>query len=336
MTAEPKISVLVPVYGVEKYIGRSVRSLFEQTMTEGVEFIFVNDCTKDGSMDILMDLIRQYPSRQSQVKVVNHKENMGLAAARITALNHAKGEYVINLDSDDFFERDMLQSMYATAQKHNYDIVVADYFISYKKREIYQSCPVDSDLSRRIGNLIINKDGVGCMVWNKLVKRVLYEKYSVKPLPGVNIGEDTTVTAQLLFYATSVGKIDRAFVHYNRSNLNTYTSSPSYREVLKRLSVYDFLADFFGGKYPEISEAINQQRFKIKAMALIYSPPETQRQILEYHPQLSYQKYGYLMDWYWRYPLKAAFNGNFSSFNMMRSVLFKIRQAYRYYRDSTR
>ena len=227
MTAEPKISVLVPVYGVEKYIGRSVRSLFEQTMTEGVEFIFVNDCTKDGSMDILMDLIRQYPSRQPQVKVVSHKENMGLAAARITALDHAKGEYVINLDSDDFFEKDMLQSMYATAQKQNYDIVVADYFISYKKRKIYQSSPVDSDISRRIGNLIINKDGVGCMVWNKLVKRALYEKYSVKPLPGVNIGEDTTVTAQLLFYATSVGKIDRAFVHYNRSNLNTYTSSPS-------------------------------------------------------------------------------------------------------------
>ena len=103
------ISVVVPVYGVERYIERCVRSLFSQTMIEGVEFIFVNDCTKDKSMEILMDLLKQYPSRQSQVRVVDHKENMGLAAARITALNLAKGEYVINLDSDDYFERDMLE-----------------------------------------------------------------------------------------------------------------------------------------------------------------------------------------------------------------------------------
>ena len=333
MTAEPKITVLVPVYGVERYIGRCVRSLFEQTMTEGVEFIFVNDCTKDKSMEILMDLLKHYPSRQSQVMVVDHKENMGLAAARITALNLAKGEYVIHLDSDDYFERDMLERMYATAKKQNADIVVADYFLSYKKREIYIHCPINQDKNRLISNMICNKEGVGRMVWNKLIKRELYEKYSVRPLHGINIGEDMIVTAQLLFHAASISKIDRAFAHYNRSNLNTYTSSPSYQEVINRFTVCDFLSDFFGEQSPEITDAINRHRFQIKAMALIYSPHKYQLQVLSYHPQLSYQKYRHELAWYWRYPLKLGFNGNLTTFNMFRTIVLKLRTAYRYCRD---
>lgn len=332
MASEIKISVLVPVYGVEKYIGRCVRTLFEQTMTEDVEFIFVNDCTKDGSMDILMDSLKRYPSRQSQVRVVDHKENMGLAAARITALNLAKGEYVINLDSDDHFETDMLESMYAAAKKHNADIVVTDYYLSYKTQEIYISCPVDSDKNLLISTIIRNKGGVGRMVWNKLVKRDLYEKYAVKPLPGVNIGEDLIVTAQLLFHANSICKIDRAFPHYNKFNLNTYTSSPGYQEVLKRFTVCDFLARFFGERSPEITEAINSHRFRIKAMALIHSPLEIQRRILAYHPQLSYNKYGHELAWYWRLPLKLGFNGNLRAFNATKSIIFKFRSVYRYCR----
>ena len=334
MDVEPKISVLVPVYGVENYIGRCVRSLLEQTMTGDVEFIFVNDCTKDRSMDILMDMIKQYPSRQSQVRVVHHKENMGLAVARITALSLAKGEYVINLDSDDHFETDMLECMYAVAKRDNADIVIADFYISYRKREIYHSCPIDKEKTRLISNMISGKSGVGPMVWNKLIKRDLYEKYSVRPLEGINIGEYLIATSQLLFHAASISNIDRAFVHYNRSNLNTYTSNPSYREVLNRFVVCDFLSDFFGDKSIEITEAINQYRFKIKAMALIYSPHKHQRQILCHHPLLTYHKYHNELDWYWRFPLKLGFNGYLRTFNVIRMIILKFREVYRYCRDS--
>ena len=333
MSDKPQISVLVPVYGVERYIGRCVRSLFDQTMKERVEFIFVNDCTKDRSMDILMDLLKRYPSRQSQVSVVNHKENMGLAAARITALNLAKGEYVINLDSDDYFDTDMLECMYAVAKKQNADIVVTNYRLSYRKREINISCPIDQDENRLIGNMICNKEGVGRMVWNKLIKRELYEKYSIRPLHGINIGEDMIVTSQLLFHATSISKIDRAFVHYNRRNLNTYTSSPSYQEILNRFTVCDFLSDFFGEQSSEITDAINRHRFQIKSMALIYSPHKYQLQALSYHPQLTYHKYHHELAWYWRYPLKLGFNGNLRTFNIIRTIILQFRTVYRYCRE---
>lgn len=333
MPTEPKISVLVPVYGVERYISRCIRSLFGQTMTEGVEFIFVNDCTKDGSMDILMETLKQYPSRQSQVKVVNHKENMGLAVARITALNLAKGEYVMNLDSDDYYEPDMLECMYATAKKQNADIVVADYYLSYGKRNIYISCPIDGEKDSLISNIICNKGGVGRMVWNKLIKRDLYEKHSVRPLPGINIGEDIVVTAQLLFHTTSISKIDRAFAHYNKSNLTSYTSRPEYQDLIKRFIVCDFLSDFFGDKSPEISEAINRYRFQIKTMVLINSSLQSQRQILSYLPQLSYKKYHNELAWYWKFPIRVGLNGNLRTFNAIKSVIIKFRTVYQYCRS---
>ncbi|MBD5180528.1 MAG: glycosyltransferase family 2 protein, partial [Bacteroidales bacterium] len=75
---EIKVSVIVPIYGVERYIERCARSLFGQTMTEGVEFIFINDCTKDHSIELLTSIIGEYPQVRSRVKIINHLRNRGL------------------------------------------------------------------------------------------------------------------------------------------------------------------------------------------------------------------------------------------------------------------
>ena len=79
----PKVSVVIPVYGVEKYIERCARSLFEQTLDD-IEYIFVNDCTKDRSIDILNEVINDYPARKQQVRIVHHEENKGSALARLS------------------------------------------------------------------------------------------------------------------------------------------------------------------------------------------------------------------------------------------------------------
>ena len=73
----PKVSVLVPIYGVEKYIERCARSLFEQSL-DNIEYIFVNDCTKDKSMDILYEVIKDYPHLLEQIRIINHETNRGL------------------------------------------------------------------------------------------------------------------------------------------------------------------------------------------------------------------------------------------------------------------
>ena len=130
-----KVSVCIPVYGVEKYIERCARSLFEQTMAEGIEFIFVNDCTKDRSIEILEQVLSEYPQRKEQVKIIHHKKNGGLVAARNTGLKHATGDYIIHCDSDDWVDLNMYEAMYNKAIETNADMVYSDFYINTPYRE---------------------------------------------------------------------------------------------------------------------------------------------------------------------------------------------------------
>ena len=127
----PKVSVLIPVYGVEKYIRRCAVSLFEQTLEE-VEYIFVDDCSEDKSISVLEETIERFPNSYAKVKILHHSENRGSAAARNTALNMATGEYIIVIDSDDFIESTMLEDLYNSAIDDMADIVVSDYWLILK------------------------------------------------------------------------------------------------------------------------------------------------------------------------------------------------------------
>ena len=130
----PEVSVCIPVYGVEKYIERCARSLFEQTMTDGIEFIFVNDCTTDKSIEILERILAEYPGRQAQTKIIHHATNKGLVAARNTGLAHATGDYIIHCDSDDWVDLNFYESLYKKAVETGADVVVR-YGISKRTAE---------------------------------------------------------------------------------------------------------------------------------------------------------------------------------------------------------
>ena len=89
----PKVSVIVPVYGVAQYIEKCARSLFEQTL-EDIEYIFVDDCTQDNSIEILHNIIKDYPHRQQQTRIIHHETNKGLPIARKTGIENATGKYI--------------------------------------------------------------------------------------------------------------------------------------------------------------------------------------------------------------------------------------------------
>lgn len=111
----PKVSVIIPVYGVERYIEQCARSLFSQTMRDGIEYIFVDDCSPDKSIEILEDILREYPHREPQVKIIRHTENQGIGGTRRTGVKNATGEYIIHCDSDDWVEPDMYEMLYGKA-----------------------------------------------------------------------------------------------------------------------------------------------------------------------------------------------------------------------------
>ena len=117
-----KVSILVPIFGVEKYIERCARSLFEQTYSN-LEYIFVNDCTPDKSVEVLENVMVNYPERIENVKILTHEKNRGVAAVRNTALDNACGDFVSLVDSDDWLELDAVELLVSKQLKTDADIV---------------------------------------------------------------------------------------------------------------------------------------------------------------------------------------------------------------------
>lgn len=122
------VSILVPVYGVEKYIERCARSLFEQTY-ESLEYIFVDDCSPDDSIAILKRVMEDYPERKDQVRIIQHDHNRGLAAARNTALDAATSPFISHVDSDDYLSLDAIQLLVNKQVETDADIVLGNFRI---------------------------------------------------------------------------------------------------------------------------------------------------------------------------------------------------------------
>lgn len=215
-----KISVIVPVYNVEEYIERCVCSLMEQTM-EDIEYIFVDDASPDSSITILKDCIERYPQRKSQTKIIAHGFNKGLPAARNSGLEVACGEYVFHCDSDDYVERDMLDTMYQAAAYGDYDLVYCDYYLTYANSERRISNKEYSDAKAFFQEGLLGGI-VKYNVWNKLVKRSLYFNNSIKFPEGHGMGEDMTMIC-LAVCCKSVRHLDKALYHYNKVNSNAYS-----------------------------------------------------------------------------------------------------------------
>lgn len=121
--SEVKISIIMPVYGVEDYVGKAIESIQAQTLIDW-EFFCVDDGTKDRSGEIC----EEYAAKDPRIIVI-HKENGGAPSARNVAIDRAKGKYMYFMDSDDWAEPTMLEDMYNLAEKNNSQLVVSGYYI---------------------------------------------------------------------------------------------------------------------------------------------------------------------------------------------------------------
>ena len=249
---QPAVSILVPIYNVSKHIERCAHSLFRQTFDD-IEYVFVNDCTPDDSVEKLQKVIEQYPDRK--VNIIHHEKNRGLAAARNTAIDNSTGKYIQHIDSDDWIALDMIETMYKKAQAEQADIVVADVIVECGKSQFIQTDIVVENRDDNFRNMLINNVCQG-YIWNKFIRRTLYELYDCRVPEGLNYLEDRYVITRLYFYANKVIKINNAFYHYNRTNENSIISKKnkthfenlilfwaSLDDFLKENNIYDKYSD---------------------------------------------------------------------------------------------
>lgn len=277
-----KVSVIVPIYKVEQFIGRCVKSLLEQKLRE-VEYIFVDDASPDRSIDILQDIIAQYPNRQPDIKLITHRQNQGLPAARNTGLAEASGEYIFHCDSDDYMELDMLESLYNKAKECDADVVWCDFFLSFEKSERYMKQPecatsLDALKAMLSGAMKYN-------VWNKLVKRSLYVGNKISFPTGYGMGEDMTMM-MLFAKAHRVAYVPCAYYHYIKLNTGAFSQTYSDKHLLELKHnvqrIVDYMQEYFGG---QLDRELSFFKLDVKYPFLITDDSRKYRLWQEWYPE---------------------------------------------------
>lgn len=197
-----KVSVIIPVYGVEKYIERCARSLFEQSL-DNIEFIFIDDCTQDHSIEILKSIIKEYRLRIAEknykVRIERMPTNSGLPAVRRHGIQLATGDYIIHCDSDDWVDCDIYRVLYNNAVENKADITYCDYYLSDGVNHTYLS-------QAGLHGLLQGP------LWNRLVKASLYHNNIL--FPTANKAEDSALMMQLSFFSSNNHYVEEPLYYY--------------------------------------------------------------------------------------------------------------------------
>ena len=262
----PKVSILTPIYNVEKLIERCAVSLFEQTY-ENIEYIFVNDCTKDNSIQVLESVLTRYPARQGCVRIINHEVNRGLAAARNTAVANCSGDFIMHVDSDDYLEPNAVELLLNRQLKTDADIVSGLAMMHTPDDDTLLPNPhygTKEEMVLDMMQLTINHS-----IWRRIIRKSLYDEYGVTAQEGVNIGEDCWTMTQLAYYASSFSFIDEVVYHYDCIRDDSYTGNKgAIKKSLKEVIATAYLIiDFFKDKEQIYYDEAN--RVAIKYIALI-------------------------------------------------------------------
>lgn len=215
------ISLIAPIYGVEAYISPFAHSVLGQSYPH-IQYIFVNDGTKDASMKILDEVIKtEFAHRKEQIVIIN-KENGGLPAARQTGLQYATGDYVYHVDPDDWLSVDAIAKIVAKIVETGSDIIYFNYVKEYANRS-----SVKREKSYTIAEkehyirAMYNHHAYGTLC-NKCFKTSLYTSHQLYT-PRYGYAEDCCMSVQLVGYASSISYLDETLYHYRKSNPQAMT-----------------------------------------------------------------------------------------------------------------
>ena len=242
----PLISVIVPIYMIDRYVGLCIESIINQTYNN-LEIILVDDGGKDRCPEIC-DL---YAKKDSRIKVI-HKPNGGLVAARKTGLQQSNGKYISYVDGDDWIGKGFIEGLYTIAKTSGADIVCAgqsrDLFsqsVSFGNAlptGIYEGEKLKELWKSMISFGEYYRPGISTYVWNKLFKReiIMESQYNVDN--RISIGEDAAVTYPALLKSYSVAVVDNVAYHYRQREDSMLKQSTRYGdEAQKLLYLYEYL-----------------------------------------------------------------------------------------------
>ena len=237
----PKVSVIVPIYNVEKYLEKCINSLLSQTL-EDIQIILVNDGSKDNSGNIAKECEKNNKDRVIYVE----KENGGLSDARNYGLKYATGDFIAFLDSDDYIEKNAYEKMYNKAIEENADYVECDFIWEFPNK-----IRVDKQYPYKNKKEMLSF--VRVVAWNKLIKRQLIIDNNLEFPKGLRY-EDVEFTYKLIPFINKFAYVDKPFIHYvqrggsianvqNERTAEIFTVLDNVIEFYKKNNIYEKYRD---------------------------------------------------------------------------------------------
>lgn len=253
MKKEIKVSIIVPIYNVEKFLDQCISSILNQTY-KNLEVILVNDGSEDNSSNIM----EKYLKEDNRIKIIT-KKNGGLSSTRNVGIDVSTGDYIMHVDGDDFINKDTIENMVTEIinSKENIDVVVGDLELFYgnNKKKVWKDSLMEEN------KIYSGKDylekyfflGKACYSsCNKLWKRELYIKNNIYHPTEISLGEDSNTVARLMINAEKIIKLNSSVYNY-RINLNGMMKSKGkklldYKKSIEILEKYFYeknILDFF-------------------------------------------------------------------------------------------
>ena len=302
-----KISIIIPVYNVEKYLKRCIESVLNQTYHD-FELILINDGSKDNSGYIC----DEYARCDERIKVV-HQENKGVSVARNKGIELATGEYIMFIDSDDFIELNTLQILVQILDKEKYDLVVYGYIMefiynNYKKINISPNNKVYDDVKLYLKEFsYYRSNGIFGYVFNKLYNTKIIKENKILFSENISFAEDVYFNFDILPFCNNIKVINNNLYHYMHQSYNTlskiqhnepYTSNEIYYKTvkfLKKMNSYDVNANFVNSTYIEalinyISLELFKDKNRINKLRLLYKEEQVRYAIYNSYHNLIFYK----------------------------------------------
>ena len=224
------ISVIIPIYNVEKYLEKCIESIINQTYTN-LEIILIND----GSTDNCDKICEEYAKKDNRIKVI-HKLNEGLSNARNTGLDVANGKLIVFVDSDDYIKKTMIEELKNNMEKYNSDISTCNYYRKYKIGKIkINKIKIGNKFTKK-EKFIEAKDGnklVAVCAWNKLYKKEIFEKIR---FPEGKIYEDSYTIYDIVDKANKISYNPKPLYFYRMRKSGIVRGNNNYYDQLDSLN----------------------------------------------------------------------------------------------------
>ncbi len=289
---QPLISIIMPVYNVEKYIKKAISSILCQTYGN-FELLIINDGTKDNSVAIAED----YKNIDDRIQIF-HKSNGGLSDARNYGLSKAKGDYIYFVDSDDWIEPNLLEVALKFIKEQNAELILFGYFLDSENYngELLSSNIITVDqpvvFLRDQHNLVITRKTLGLMgyAWNKFYSTSFLNSNKLKFEKGVSLVEDILFNTRAFALVNKIAILDKPLYHYLNRQVPSLIKKfhiNSFDLHLKKLAALDYFLGQWG--------IDNERKNKVLSQSLVSGIRYAIYSVFAFENDLNYwQKYRYI------------------------------------------